>query len=129
MGTRFCERLGLISGSAVGFLLQMTSVDACCGNLPPVLSVTQCSLAGMIVAFIVLFFAICFAGVVCKLPVGPVLLLAVIIGVVTGVVLGPFGYHLPVPGSALFVCGILGALFAWLICRVLCRDAKWVVAP
>jgi len=126
MGTRFCERLGLISGAAVGFVLQMASVDACCGNQPPVLSVAQCSLAGVIIALLVLFFALCFAGVVCKLPVGPVVLLALIIVVVVGVILGPVGFHLPVPGSALFVCGILGALLGWLICRVLCRDAKWV---
>jgi hypothetical protein len=111
----------------VGFLLQMASVDDCCGNAPPSLNVVECSLAGVMVALIVLFFTIGFAGTVSKLSVWPVVLLALIIAVIVGVVLGPIGYHLPVPGLALFVCGLLGALLGWLVCRILCRDAKWVM--
>ena len=129
MGTRFCERFGLVAGAAVGFVLQMARVYSCCGNPPPVLSVAQCSLAGIIVALAALFLAAIFAGIVSKLSVWPVVLLALIVGVFVGAVLGPIAYHLPVPGAALFICGILGALLGWLICRLICRDAKWVVSP
>lgn len=129
MGTRLCERFGLISGGAVGFLVQMIGVDSCCGNPPPALTVAQCSLAGLIVALIVLFFATLFACVVSKLPILPLAELALIIGIVVGVLLGPIAYHLPVPGSALFICAILGALLGWITCRILCRDAKWTVLP
>jgi len=129
MGTQFCERFGLISGGAVGLLVQLIGVDACCANPPPVLTIAQCSLAGVIVALVVLFFATLFACAVSKLPVWPVVLLALLIGILVGVLLGPVAYHLPVPGTGMFVCGILGALLGWLVCRVLCRDAKWTVSP
>lgn len=126
MGTRLCERFGLVSGGAVGLVLQTTALHGCCGNPPLALTVIQCSLIGLAVALIVLFFAMLFACIAAKLPAVPVAKLVLIVGIVVGVALGPIAYHLPLPGSALFLCGLLGALLGWLICRLLCRDAKGV---
>jgi hypothetical protein len=49
-----------------------------------------------------------------------------VIGVLIGVLLGPLAYHLPHPLLALIVCGILGLLFGWVVCLVVCREGRTI---
>lgn len=79
---------------------------------------------GLLVALLTVFIAAAFTCLVTHLPIKPVFLLAFYIGIVTGVLLGPVGYHIHNPGLALVVCAYLGAFLGWLICRLLCGDLK-----
>ncbi|PYL09043.1 MAG: hypothetical protein DME33_05630 [Verrucomicrobia bacterium] len=56
--------------------------------------------------------------------------LALLIGLVVGVLLGPLAYNMVNPALSLFVCAVLGALLGWVICRILCgaRGAKLEVS-
>jgi hypothetical protein len=129
MSPKLCTRIGLISGAAVGLIVQLLGASSCCGNPPATPTVLMCVLAGLIVSLIAVLLCAVFAGITLQLPVQPMLLLALAIGVPVGVVLGPVACHLPDPGLSIIVCGALGMLIAWLICRFLCRDFRWGGAP
>ena len=121
MSTKICIRLGLVAGGFVGALLSLTHAStACCGApvFPPTFG--RLALDGLIVALIAVFLAAAFTCLVTHLPIKPVFLLALYIGIVTGVLLGPLAYHIHNPGLALIVCAYLGAFLGWLICRILC---------
>jgi hypothetical protein len=130
MNTKLCLRLGLIAGGAVGLLVGLLHGTLCCGSPQGPVPLGQLMLAGLIVSLIAVFLAAAFACLVGYLPIQPVFTLALLIGLVVGVLLGPLAYHMTNPGLALFVCGVLGALLGWLICRILCgaRGAKWEVS-
>jgi hypothetical protein len=123
MNNRICTRLGLIAGGFVGLLLSLTYAAAsCCGvpTFPPTFG--RLALDGLVVALITVFLAAAFTCLVTHLPGKPVFLLALYIGIVTGVLLGPLGYHIHNAGLALFICAYLGAFLGWLICRLLCSN-------
>jgi hypothetical protein len=130
MSIKLCLRLGIVAGGAVGVLVGLLHGTLCCGTplVPP--PIGQLILAGLIVSLIAVFLAAAFACLVSRLPVQPVFTLALLIGIVVGVLLGPLAYQMPNPGLALFVCAVLGALLGWLICRILCgaRGAKLEVS-
>lgn len=124
MNTRICTRMGLIAGGFVGVLVSLVHTQSnCCGT--PVFPATFARLAvdGLFVALIATFLTAAFICLVNHLPVKPVFLLALYIGVVTGVLLGWLAYHIHNPGLALVVCAYLGAALGSLICRILCGDA------
>jgi hypothetical protein len=120
MTNKLCWRLGLIAGASVGVLIGLLHGTVCCGSPPVPVPVAQLILAGLIVALIAVFAAAAFACFVKHLSVGPVFALASLIGIVVGVLLGPLAYVIPDPGLALFVCAVLGAVLAWVVCRLLC---------
>ncbi len=121
MNIKLCWRLGIVAGGAVGLLVGLLHGTLCCGAPPGSPPVGQLMLNGLFVALIAVFLAAAFTCLVNHLPVKPVFTLALLIGIVVGVLLGPVAYHIPNPGLALFVCAVLGALLGWLICRILCR--------
>src|SRR5271154_3843760 len=107
MNIRICTRMGLIAGGFVGVLVSLVHSESnCCGTpvFPPTFA--RLALDGLVVALIAVF------------------LLALYIGVVTGVLLGWLAYHIHNPGLALVVCAYLGAFLGWLVCRILCGGAN-----
>ena len=125
MNIKVCTRMGLIAGGFVGVLVSLVhSQSNCCGT--PVFPATFARLAldGLVVALIAVFLSAAFICLVNHLPVKPIFLLALYIGVVTGVLLGWLAYHIHNPGLALVVCAYLGAILGWLICRILCGGAN-----
>lgn len=122
MNTKICLRLGSVAGAFVGVLLSLTHFDtACCGTpVPPTFA--QLALDGLLVALLTVFLAAAFTCLVTHLPIQPVFLLALYIGIVTGLLLGPLCYHIHNPGLALVVGAYLGAFMGWLICRLLCGN-------
>jgi hypothetical protein len=129
MNPKLCTRIGLVAGSAVGLIVQLVTVSSCCGNPPVTPTLAICILCGLIVALIAVLICAAFAGITLKVPVQPMLLLALAIGIPIGVLLGPLACHLPDPGLSLALCGILGAVIGWLVCLLLCRDTRWRAAP
>jgi hypothetical protein len=123
MNTSICLRLGSVAGGFVGVILSLVHLStaaSCCGTpvFPPTFA--RLALDGMIVALIVVFLAAAFTCLVTHLPFKPVFVLAIYIGILTGVLLGPPAYHIHNPGLAFVVCAFLGAFLGWLICRLLC---------
>ena len=128
MRTKLCRRFGLFSGAAVGLFLNFLQTPPCCTPSP--LNLAQCSLYGVIVALTMVLLSAAFTCLVQHLPIKPVLMLAALIGIIVGGLLGPFAYTLPNPFVAMFLCAILGAILGWLICRALCgaHGVKWGAA-
>jgi len=121
MSIKICWLLGLIAGAVTGVLMSLTNAaTACCGTpvFPPTFG--RLALDGIIVALIAVFIAAALTVVLTHLPAQPVFLLALFIGIVTGVLVGPLAYHIHNPGVAMIVGAILGAFLGWLICRLLC---------
>ncbi len=126
MNTRICLRLGSVAGGFVGVLLSLVHAStalSCCGASVFPATIARLALDGLLVALVTVFLAAAFTCLVTHLPVKPVFLLALYIGIVTGVLLGPLGYHIHNPGLALILCAFLGAFLGWLICRILCGGA------
>jgi hypothetical protein len=123
MSTKLCLWFGLISGAFVGLFLGLLHDIVCC--TPPQLpSWSQLALDGVIVALVTVFIAAALACLLSRLSILPVFILALFIGVPTGILLGPLAYHLPHPLLGLVLCALLGAFLGWLICRIVCRD-RW----
>lgn len=123
MNIKICTRLGLVAGGYVGVILSLSHASTtCCGTpaLPPTFA--RLMMDGLVVALIAVFIAAAFTILTTHLPAQPVCLLALYIGIVTGILLGPLAFHIHNPGLALVVCAYLGAFLGWLICRILCRS-------
>jgi xanthosine utilization system XapX-like protein len=127
MATKLCGRFGIVAGGSVGLLVGLLHGLVCCGSSPVPPTIGQLSLDGLIVSLIFVFLAAAFVCLVKHLPLTPVFTLALLIGIVVGVLMGPLAYHIPNPGLSLIVCAILGALVGRLICRILCgmRGINW----
>src|SRR5688572_32151376 len=87
MNKRICTRFGATFGAAVGFFLNALTTPMCCDPLPPTLG--QTALYGVIVAVITALPAAAFACLVSRLPPKPVVALALLIAIITGLLLGP----------------------------------------
>jgi len=123
MSSSFCTKLGLVTGGAVGVLVGLLHGFVCCTPpQPPTWG--QLALDGLIVSLIAALLSAVFACLVTHLPAQPVFTLALLIGILVGVLLGPLAYHIPHPWLALLVCGILGDLLGWIVCRLLCGGAR-----
>lgn len=81
-------------------------------------------MSGIIVALIATCLGAAFVRLVKGLPAGPTYLLAILIGLFVGLLIGPLAYHLPNFAIALIACGFLGALIGWLICRLMCPPRR-----
>src|SRR5215469_8196646 len=119
MNYKLCVRLGIASGGGAGILVGLLHGVNCCSP-PPQPPVSQLILAGLIAAFIGVFFAAAIACLVNHLAVSAVFTLAFLIGIISGVFLGPLAYHLPHPWVVFIVCAMLGALLGWLVCLIFC---------
>ncbi|MGA2887271.1 MAG: hypothetical protein ABSE51_04415 [Terracidiphilus sp.] len=121
MSIKLCWLLGLIAGAFTGVLMSLTHAStACCGApvFPPTFG--RLALDGIVVALIAVFIAAALMVLLTHLPAKPVFLLALFVGIVTGLLVGPLAYHIHNPGVAMIVGAILGAILGWLICRLLC---------
>lgn len=127
MSYRLCVRLGVAAGGVVGLLVAVLRHADPPPGVPPTFLLL--ALAGLIAALLGVFIAAGFACLVDHLPVAPVFTLAFLIGIITGVLLGPLAYHIPNPGISVFVCALLGALLGWLVCRVVCGGARVAGVP
>lgn len=128
MSRRLCLRLGAIAGGSVGLFLGLLHGFVCCSPpVPP--TVGQLMVYGLIASLLAVFLAAAFICFIKHFPKGPVFLLALIIGIFVGVLLGPLAYKIPNPGLALFVCAVLGGFLGWIICWLLCgrRGLRWGV--
>ncbi len=120
MSGKLCIWFGFVSGAWVGLALGiLRSVD-----LTGTPNWLPLSLDGLLVALITLLIAGTLACLVSRLSPLPVFVLALLIATPVGLLLGPLAYHLPHPFLSLVVCGILGLLIGWVICRLVCRDAR-----
>jgi hypothetical protein len=126
MSRRLCLRLGAIAGGSVGLLVGLLHGFVCCSPPQPP-AIPQLMLYGLIASLIAVFLAAALICLIKKFPVGPVFLLALIIAVIVGLLLGPLAYQIPNPGLALFICAVLGGLLGWIICWLLCgrRGQRW----
>ncbi len=125
MNNRICTRMGLIAGGFVGVLVSLVNSESnCCGTPAFPATFARLALDGLIVASIAVFLSAAFICLVTHLPAKPVFLLALYIGIVTGMLLGWLAYHIHNPGLALVMCAYLGAFLGWLICRILCGGDK-----
>lgn len=123
MNARLCIRLGVIAGGFVGLILGLLHGFVCC--TPPVPPTwAQLAVDGMLVALLIMLLTTWFVHVVTHIPAKPLSLLAILIGVLCGLFLGPLAYHLPHVWFAIFVCAVLGAILGWLVCRLLCGKAR-----
>jgi hypothetical protein len=119
MSARLCVRLGLVAGAAVGLLVGL--LNGLVGGTPPLPpTVGDLVLMGLAGAFVAVLPAAAFAALVMRLPAGPVLLVATLVALAAGTLLGPLAYHLPGGALAMVVCGWLGGLLGWLLCRLVC---------
>lgn len=125
MSTKLCLWFGLLSGAFVGLLLGLLHGVVCCTPPQPP-TWAQLALDGGIVALVTVLIAAAIACLLSRLPILPVFYLALLIGVLTGIVLGPLAYHVPHPLLALLLCGILGVIIGWLVCRLVCRDGRYL---
>ena len=123
MNTKLCIRLGVIAGGFVGILLGLLHGFVCCSPPKPP-TWAQLALDGMLVALMIMVLSTWFIHLVTHIPAKPLLLLAILIGLLCGLLLGPVAYHLPHPWLALLVCAVLGAVLGWLVCRILCGKAR-----
>ncbi len=122
MYATLCVRFGLIAGSAVGFLVALLpGLDCCTTTAQP--TVLQLAADGVLVALVTMVIATVYTCIVTRFPFWTVLALALFIGIVIGVLLGPLAYHTTHPALALIVCSYLGALLGWLICQIRCRTS------
>lgn len=120
MGKRICTRFGLVAGGATGLFINFLAGPACCGS--QTLSVGQTILYGMLVALIANLFAAAFACLVSRRPRWALQMLALLIALIAGGLLGPLAYALPHPMLSFVVCALLGAVIGYLICWLLCRE-------
>jgi hypothetical protein len=123
MKNKLCFYLGAAAGGYVGLLVELLHQDSCC-VLPVPPSWARLATAGLMVSIPVVLIGAAFVCLVKHLPIKPVLTLALLVCIVTGVLLGPLAYHLHNPGLSLFVCLVLGALLGWLVCRAVCGGAR-----
>jgi MFS family permease len=124
MNRRLCIRLGLVTGGAVGALVGLLHGFECCTPPHPP-TWAQLALDGLVVALIAGLISAAFAWLVTHFPAQPVFVLAFLISIVVGVLLGPLAYHIKWPWLALLLCAILGALLGWLVCRLICGGRKF----
>jgi hypothetical protein len=120
MNARLCVRLGLVLGGAVGALISLLHGLMCCTPPHPP-SWAELARDGILVALITAVPCAAFASLVIRLNLLAVLLLAFVIAIPVGVLLGPPAYHMAQPAVALLVCGLLGALLGWLVCWLFCQ--------
>ncbi len=123
MNRKLCIHFGLVTGGAVGALVGLLHGYMCCTPAQPP-TWAQLALNGLIVAVIAGLISAAFACLVTHFPAQPVFLLALLISIVVGILLGPIAYHIPLPWLALFLCALLGALLGWLVCRLVCGDRR-----
>jgi hypothetical protein len=120
MNNRICCRFGIVAGASTGLLINLLATPACCGTQS--LSFAQTVLYGILVSVVSTAFAAAFACLVSRRPKAVLLTIAMLIAVVDGALLGPLAYVLPHPTLSLFVCALLGALLAILLCWLLCLE-------
>lgn len=126
MYLKLCIRLGLVIGGAVGALVGLLYGVVCC-TPPQAPSVGQLAVDGLLVAFVASLFCLAFAWLVLRPPFLQLLGLVWLIAVVDGVLLGPLAYQIPYDWLALVICAVLGAVLAWLVCRLACGRSDWFV--
>jgi len=131
LNSKLCIRLGVIAGGFVGLILGLLHGFVCCSPpVPPTWA--QLAVDGMLVALVIMLLTTWFVHIVTRIPAKPLLLLALIVGLLCGLVLGPLAYHLPHVWLPTIVCAVLGGILGWLVCRILCGKARafpWLVTP
>jgi hypothetical protein len=125
MAIRLCVYMGLITGAWVGLVTAITR------EIVPVAfqSWVVIAIYSEVVALITISFCAAFACVVSELAISRILLLAFLVGVPTGLLLGPVAFLAQMPLLALTVCGLLGSIIGWLVCRLVCSNSSAVGLP
>lgn len=118
MSRRICGRFGTVAGASTGLIVNLLGSPACCGATPLALHLQM--IYGIAAALAAVLPAVAFACLVSRRPSRLFLVLGVLIAIVDGWLLGPVAYALPHPMVAMFVCAVLGALLAILLCWLLC---------
>jgi uncharacterized membrane protein YccC len=105
-------------------IVNLLASPACCGSAT--LTLVQQMTYGATAALTITLIAAAFASLVSRRPTWVLLTVGVIIALFVGLLLGPVAYALPHPMLAMFVCALLGAALAILLCWLWCargRDA------